>query len=84
MRMFFENSDCNLVKAILVNICLEKRNAQLLCQTDGQRLDNLMSYGLESEDILTLKIARNISLHEGSTQKMFNVKNFITFTKIIK
>lgn len=73
MRMLFENLKNNLIKAILINICLEKRLAQLVCQTDGQRLDSLMSYALENEDIMTIKIIRNISQHNGSTQKMFNV-----------
>lgn len=39
-----------LVRSLLVNIVLEKRNAQLLCESDGQGLDSLMAIALDGED----------------------------------
>lgn len=71
--MLKTNPESNLVKATLVNIALEKRNAQLLCMADGQGLDSLMSFSMENEDLMTLKIVRNISIHDGLTQDMFIV-----------
>uniref|UniRef100_A0A915DGA9 Kinesin-associated protein 3 n=1 Tax=Ditylenchus dipsaci TaxID=166011 RepID=A0A915DGA9_9BILA len=70
-RMLLEKPHSNLVNATLVNITLEKRNAQLICLSDGQGLDSIMSFGLENEDLMVLKIARNISMHEGPTHEMF-------------
>ncbi|KAL3084972.1 hypothetical protein niasHS_010041 [Heterodera schachtii] len=53
-----------LVKSLLVNIVLEKRNAQLLCGSEGQGLDSLMAFALENEggDVLAMK---------GPTREMF-------------
>uniref|UniRef100_A0A914GTM0 Uncharacterized protein n=1 Tax=Globodera rostochiensis TaxID=31243 RepID=A0A914GTM0_GLORO len=62
-----------LVKSLLVNIMLEKRNAQLLCGSEGQGLDSLMAFALDDVDgdVLALKIGRNIVSHEGPTREMF-------------
>jgi hypothetical protein len=62
-----------VVKSLLVNATLEKRNAQLVCAGDSHGLDSLMSYALENEDVLAMKIARNIAGHPGTTQAMFAV-----------
>uniref|UniRef100_A0A914NHS7 Uncharacterized protein n=1 Tax=Meloidogyne incognita TaxID=6306 RepID=A0A914NHS7_MELIC len=82
-----KNKRIQLIKCLLINIVLEKRNAQLICGTNGQGLDALISLIFEiekCEDTLTIKIARNIATHEGPTREMFGkwmpkiVENFIT------
>nr|CAD2135219.1 unnamed protein product [Meloidogyne enterolobii] len=82
-----KNKRIQLIKCLLINIVLEKRNAQLICGTNGQGLDALISLIFEiekCEDTLTIKIARNIVTHEGPTREMFGkwmpkiVENFIT------
>lgn len=60
-----------LVISLLINVSLEKRNAQLLCAHDGQGLNDLMSFALENNDVLVMKIARNVASHDGPTQSMF-------------
>uniref|UniRef100_A0A914LJF8 Uncharacterized protein n=1 Tax=Meloidogyne incognita TaxID=6306 RepID=A0A914LJF8_MELIC len=81
-----KNKRIQLIKCLLINIVLEKRNAQLICGTNGQGLDALMFLIFEiekCEDTLTIKIARNIATHEGPTREMFGkwmpkiVENFI-------
>ena len=62
-----------LVISLLINVSLEKRNAQLLCAHDGQGLNDLMSFALENNDVLVMKIARNVASHDGPTQSMFAV-----------
>ncbi|KAL7077439.1 hypothetical protein ACQ4LE_003036 [Meloidogyne hapla] len=82
----FKEKKLKLIKCLLINIVLEKRNAQLLCGTNGQGLDGLMSFIFDTEkceDSLTIKIARNIATHEGPTREMFSkwmpniIENFI-------
>ncbi|KHN74989.1 Kinesin-associated protein 3 [Toxocara canis] len=71
MRRVLSGSATNVVKALLVNIAIEKRNAQLICGTDGRGLDLIIESALGSKDQLLLKLIRNIAAHSGSSQSMF-------------
>lgn len=72
------NNSSNIVKAILINIALEKRNAQLICGTDGEGLNLLIESAINQKDQLLLKIVRNIAIHSGPTQTLFSViKNLL-------
>ncbi|KAK0415232.1 hypothetical protein QR680_011840 [Steinernema hermaphroditum] len=71
MRQILEGGASRTVKAILINISLEKRNAQLVCGADGQGLDLVMGLALENTDILMMKAIRNIASHHGPTQDNF-------------
>lgn len=85
MRILLTNNASDIVKAILINIALEKRNAQLLCGTDGERLDLLIEAALNQKDQLLLKIVRNIAIHSGPTQAMFSVnKNLLGLKCLLK
>lgn len=70
------NAGSDIVKAILINIALEKRNAQLLCGVNGEGLNLLIEAALYQKDILLLKTVRNIAVHSGPTQPMFSVVKF--------
>ncbi|EFO23129.1 hypothetical protein LOAG_05355 [Loa loa] len=72
MRILLTNNNSNIVKAILINIALEKRNAQLLCGADGEGLNLLIEAALNRRDQLLLKIVRNIAIHSGPTQALFS------------
>ncbi|KAM3722944.1 Kinesin-associated protein [Dirofilaria immitis] len=72
MRLLSAGSGSDIVKAILINIALEKRNAQLLCGSDGEGLNLLIEAALSEKDQLLLKIVRNIAIHSGPTQAMFS------------
>uniref|UniRef100_A0A1I8E9X8 Kinesin-associated protein 3 n=1 Tax=Wuchereria bancrofti TaxID=6293 RepID=A0A1I8E9X8_WUCBA len=72
MRILLTDNGSNIVKAILINIALEKRNAQLLCGNDGEGLNLLIEAALNGKDQLLLKIVRNIAIHGGPTQAMFS------------
>ncbi|CAG9535765.1 unnamed protein product [Cercopithifilaria johnstoni] len=82
MRILLTNNSSDIVKAILINIALEKRNAQLLCGTDGEGLDLLIEAALNQKDQLLLKIVRNIAIHSGPTQAVFS-KWAIPLLKIV-
>uniref|UniRef100_A0A7E4ZWP1 Kinesin-associated protein n=1 Tax=Panagrellus redivivus TaxID=6233 RepID=A0A7E4ZWP1_PANRE len=81
MRMVASNSNKIVVKGCLINAALEKRNAQLICSPDGRGLDMLMQNGFN--DILCMKICRNIASHEGPTQALFgkHIKSLLNFVK---
>ncbi|VDK88244.1 unnamed protein product [Litomosoides sigmodontis] len=72
MRMLLTNDGSDIVKAILINAALEKRNAQLLCGADGEGLNLLMEAALSQKDQLLLKIVRNVAIHSGPTQAAFS------------
>ncbi|VDO65555.1 unnamed protein product [Onchocerca flexuosa] len=82
MRILLTNNGSSIVKAILINISLEKRNAQLLCGNDGEGLNLLIDAALDQKDQLLLKIIRNIAIHSGPTQAMFS-KWAIRLLKIV-
>uniref|UniRef100_A0A914XR60 Kinesin-associated protein 3 n=1 Tax=Plectus sambesii TaxID=2011161 RepID=A0A914XR60_9BILA len=59
------------VKAFLVNVALEKRNAQLLAGDQGQGLRLLFERAFSQRDPVILKIIRNIAMHDGPTKAHF-------------
>lgn len=73
MRDLLSGDGSDVTKAVLLNVCVEKRNAQLVCGTEGGGLDLLMEMSLEHRDLLVAKILRTIAGHEGPTQDMFLV-----------
>lgn len=73
MKDVLSGTGSEVTKAVLLNICLEKRNAQLVCGQRGQGLDLLMEMSINSRDLMLIKVVRAISSHEGATQNMFLV-----------
>lgn len=73
MRLFAASPACNLTKALLINIALEKRNAQVICGTNGQGLDSLIRTAFDRNDPLAMKVVRNCASHDGPTQDLFLV-----------
>ncbi|KAH7726541.1 cation diffusion facilitator family transporter containing protein [Aphelenchoides avenae] len=71
MRLFAASPACNLTKALLINIALEKRNAQVICGTNGQGLDSLIRTAFDRNDPLAMKVVRNCASHDGPTQDLF-------------
>ncbi|CAI4231132.1 unnamed protein product [Auanema sp. JU1783] len=71
MRDLLSGAGSDVTKAILLNACVEKRNAQLVCGSNGQGLDLLMESALDNMDLLVAKIVRSIAVHDGPTQDMF-------------
>ena len=62
--------------ALAINLAANKRNAQLICEGSGLRL--LMKRAFKFKDPLLLKMARNISQHDGPTKEQFVVSaNFL-------
>uniref|UniRef100_A0A8R1DYL0 Kinesin-associated protein 3 n=1 Tax=Caenorhabditis japonica TaxID=281687 RepID=A0A8R1DYL0_CAEJA len=83
MRDVLSGTGSEVTKAVLLNICLEKRNAQLVCGPQGQGLDLLVEMALHSRDLMLIKVIRAISGHDGPTQAMF-LKWIDDFVKIAK
>ncbi|CAL2038571.1 unnamed protein product [Caenorhabditis brenneri] len=71
MRDVLSGRGSEVTKAVLLNICLEKRNAQIVCGPGGEGLDLLMGMSLDSRDLMLIKVIRAISSHDGPTQNMF-------------
>ncbi|CAB3401767.1 unnamed protein product [Caenorhabditis bovis] len=71
MRDVLSGQGSEVTKAVLLNTCIEKRNAQLVCGPDGQGLDLLMDLALSSRDLMIVKVVRAIAAHDGQTQNMF-------------
>ncbi|CAD6187795.1 unnamed protein product [Caenorhabditis auriculariae] len=71
MRDVLTGGGSEVTKAVLLNTCIEKRNAQLVCGTDGQGLNLLMELALNSRDLMIAKVVRAIAAHEGPTQELF-------------
>uniref|UniRef100_A0A0N4Z9B1 Kinesin-associated protein 3 n=1 Tax=Parastrongyloides trichosuri TaxID=131310 RepID=A0A0N4Z9B1_PARTI len=81
MRKIIEKKADNIDKALLINVALEKRNAQLICGSNGKGLEFLidlsMGVGYSSEndnkevDCLLIKVVRNVASHNGATQNIF-------------
>lgn len=72
MRHVLSGSATDVVKALLVNIAIEKRNAQLICGADGRGLDLIIESAFANRDQLLLKLVRNIAAHSGPSQSMFS------------
>jgi hypothetical protein len=73
MSLLKTKSDSLPIKGILGNVAMEKRNAQLICGADGSGLDFVIETALRNSDPLLMKVARNISMHEGPMQQHFVV-----------
>jgi len=57
--------------SVAINLALNKRNAQLMCE--GSRLQSLMQRSFHFQDALLMKCIRNISQHPGPTKLLFVV-----------
>lgn len=66
--------------ALSVNLALNKRNAQLICEGNGLKL--IFKRAFKNRDALLMKMVRNIAQHEGPTRALFTV-NFIGIINII-
>lgn len=64
------NVDVNLI-ALCINLALNKENAQLMVQNN--RLHTLMARAFKYEDVLIMKLLRNISVH-GELQIKYLVR----------
>lgn len=81
-----------VAKALLVNIAVEKRNAQLICggassDDDGDGfLERLIAVALAngSRDMLLMKLCHNVAAHDGSTREIFVVGGDIYFLLFLK
>ncbi|CAI5446113.1 unnamed protein product [Caenorhabditis angaria] len=71
MRDVLSGGGSEVTKAVLLNTCIEKRNAQLVCGPNGQGLDLLLDLALNSRDLMLIKVVRAIAAHEGQTQNLF-------------
>lgn len=70
--------------ALAINLATHKNNAQLICEGPGLRL--LMKRAFKFKDPLLLKMARNISQHDGPTKELFVVSslNFAQFSHVLR
>lgn len=71
MKGILSGSASDVTKAVLLNVCIEKRNAQIVCGPGGQGLDLIVEQMLITKDLMLVKIVRAIGVHEGATQNMF-------------
>ena len=68
--------DVNLeLIALCINLAINKRNAQIM--VENNRLQSLMARAFRNQDSLTMKMIRNIAVHEGTKQ------NFVVSIKCI-
>ncbi|CAD5226876.1 unnamed protein product [Bursaphelenchus xylophilus] len=69
MEMIGNKPESSLIpKSILVNIALEKRNAQIIVGPEGEGLKKLIKIIDATHDSVLIKVIRNISQHEGIIQ----------------
>ena len=57
------------IMALAINLAANKRNAQIICESNGLRL--LMQRAFSCQDPLIIKMIRNISQHDGVTKNLF-------------
>ena len=57
--------------ALCINLTANKRNAELVCESDGLPL--LVARAFQHQDPLLMKMVRNISQQEGQTKVLFLV-----------
>ncbi|XP_078603734.1 kinesin-associated protein 3-like isoform X3 [Branchiostoma floridae x Branchiostoma japonicum] len=72
MKMVLECPDKQVdleLVALCINLAINKRNAQLVCEGSGLKL--LMKRAFKTKDPLLMKMIRNISQHDGPTKNMF-------------
>ncbi|KAI6170486.1 hypothetical protein M3Y97_01149500 [Aphelenchoides bicaudatus] len=73
IQLLKDRPDSLTVKGTLVNVAVEKRNAQLICGADGKGLNELMEMAFKKEDPMLFKLIRNLGTHEGPIQQLFVV-----------
>uniref|UniRef100_A0A0R3PGN1 Kinesin-associated protein n=1 Tax=Angiostrongylus costaricensis TaxID=334426 RepID=A0A0R3PGN1_ANGCS len=78
MRDLLSGSGSEVTKAVLLNVCAEKRNAQLVCGQDGQGLALLLDAALDGRDLMVAKIVRSIASHEGPTQDIWHFYYYLS------
>lgn len=61
------------VKGTLINLAVEKRNAQLICGADGKGLDDILDLAFREKDSMLMKLARNLASHDAAIQQNFVV-----------
>uniref|UniRef100_A0A0N5AKS1 Kinesin-associated protein 3 n=1 Tax=Syphacia muris TaxID=451379 RepID=A0A0N5AKS1_9BILA len=61
----------DVAKGLLVNIALERRNAHLICASDGSGLDLIATAAFSTTDKMLIKVLRNIASHSESLHKFF-------------
>ncbi|KAJ9577205.1 hypothetical protein L9F63_006179, partial [Diploptera punctata] len=69
MKMLLEGpeDDVNLeLIALCINLAINKRNAQIM--VENNRLQSLMARAFRNQDSLTMKMIRNIAMHESTKQ----------------
>lgn len=76
MNILDQRADSLTAKATLVNVALEKRNAQLIVGSDGDGLKKLVTKAMKRQDALLLKIIRNVAQHEGVIQEHMTVSGW--------
>ncbi|CAH1786263.1 unnamed protein product [Owenia fusiformis] len=72
MKMLLESEGNHVeleVIALCINLASNKRNAQIICEGSGMKM--IMKRAFKLKDPLLLKMARNISQHDGPTKELF-------------
>ncbi|XP_055799658.1 kinesin-associated protein 3a isoform X1 [Salvelinus fontinalis] len=72
MKMLFECGESHMEPELIsfcINLAANKRNAQVICEGNGLKM--LMKRGLKLKDVLTMKMIRNLSQHDGPTKNLF-------------
>uniref|UniRef100_A0AC35UG17 ARM repeat-containing protein n=1 Tax=Rhabditophanes sp. KR3021 TaxID=114890 RepID=A0AC35UG17_9BILA len=80
MRKVIEGSATITDKALLINISMEKRNAQLICGANGSGLNYLLDQALTSPstpDTALIKVIKNVATHTGTTQNLFDHNKYL-------
>jgi hypothetical protein len=68
-----KKGDPLVVKGTLINLALEKRNAQLICGADGKGLDEILNLAFSDKDYMLMKLVRNLASHDAAIQNNFVV-----------
>uniref|UniRef100_A0A8C7VGF5 Kinesin-associated protein 3 n=1 Tax=Oncorhynchus mykiss TaxID=8022 RepID=A0A8C7VGF5_ONCMY len=72
MKMLFDCGESPMDPELIsfcINLAANKRNAQVICEGNGLKM--LMKRGLKLKDVLTMKMIRNVSQHDGPTKNLF-------------
>lgn len=75
MRILFESIEEPPIEllALLINLALNKRNAQLIAGENGQGLKLLMENSFQQQNPLLMKLLRNMAGHDGDVKNYFVV-----------
>ncbi|CAG0887335.1 unnamed protein product [Cyprideis torosa] len=75
MRFILSSSASSTPKmellALAINLAANKRSAQLICGEGGQGLRLLLKRAVKQQDVLLMKMIRNISQHDGPSKQLF-------------